>query len=92
MLWRLSSWNTRPHQSFSLITPIANGDQCATGYGEGNVIGAAANALLEVNGEGYFCLYVGKKENQEGDMKSEGKTEGHHGSSGCLVPIVNGWV
>jgi len=45
-----------PHQSFSLITPVANGDQCATGTGEGNVIGAAASALLEVNGEGYFCI------------------------------------
>ena len=54
-----------PHQSFSLITPIANCDQCATVYGEGDVTGAAANALLEVNGEGYFYINVGIEENKE---------------------------
>ena len=54
------------------------------------MIGAAANVLLEVNGEGYIYINVEKKENQEGYKKSEGYTEGNHGSSGNLVPIVTG--
>jgi hypothetical protein len=56
------------------------------------VTGVAACALLEVNGEGNSYLNVGKKENQKGDKKSEGNTEGHYGSSGNLVPIVTGLV
>jgi hypothetical protein len=54
-------------------------------------MGSAASALLEVNGEGYKYIDVGKKENQEGDKKSEGNTEGLHRSSGNLVPTVTGW-
>ena len=53
---------------------------------------AAESALLEVDEEGNIYINVGKKENQEGDKKNEGNTEGHHGSSGNLVPIVTGCV
>ena len=54
--------------------------------------GAAVGALLEVNVEGNIYINVEKKENQEGDKKFEGNTEGHHVSSGNLVPIVTGCV
>ena len=92
MPWRLPLWDTRPHHSSSLRTPIPDCDQ-RPNRGEGNAPVAAASVLSEVDGEGNIHIDVAdERKLGKGHKEGEKNTEGHHRSTGTLVPIVTGRV
>ena len=86
------SRNTRPHQPPSLVTPISDCDSAMySGSGEVNVVGAAASALLKVDGEGNIYINVGKERKPGRTPEKVKETwEVDYRSSGTLDPIVTG--